>query len=537
MCKRPIKIRNVAYDPTDELSAEFVEIPCGHCDECADSRVSEILFRCDWQTSLLGEDGFCVFSTLTFNDAHLPVVEYSDEDGVIHSLSTWNNKLVRCWVVALQKCIHRTGWICKYIITCERGHSETYVDEKGNTRVGTSRPHYHCALWVYNPNHVDFKLTYHDVFRKSAMLWSGSPRKVTDVVDKSTKVPNSRFQANLDPIGYVYNELIGRNNATAMKYVIKYAIKDIDETAFTIQPYRIVSHNQKIDYTSMLPRVRYSNGIGLNFLSYVGCSTDVDGKIVVPDIEVVSARLESYVGKQSDGNITRVPRYYIKKLSQKVVTLVEDYVEDNFMTFDGENVVPKFAHDVPRETFYSDGREVFNYRLKKTTCTLRTAFGSLFRQRSIVRRGVELFRNLPDFLASSLPAMDSAPFFKEWGFLLQSKFYRLANGFSDLKDKLTQYLLPLSQEDFVHLWKNVIHFPWVANNTYYDRLSDEVPEETPDLLTWFSMQCLHQFADAFGLMSHYNSSLTKYSNHQNFVNPAKITQRVMDNPIPWIIHE
>lgn len=522
MCKCPSRIRNVAYDPADPLSAEFVDIPCGHCDECRDTRISEVLFRADWQTQLLGDKGFMVFVTLTFNNEHLPIVTWSTLDGEVKTCSTWNNKRVRNWVNSLQKYCARKHWICKYLITCERGGNQFYTDENGQRRQATSRPHYHAILWVYPNSEVSdvSALNYMDVFKKATTLWSDSPRNFQNVAcDISTKVPQSRFVASIDPVGYVYNERVARTDNQAVKYVVKYCVKDSTDPSLCVPPAQIISHSDKIPFSAMQPRVRYSNGIGLNFLDFLDVSEDTDPALA-------SERLCNYIGIQSDGNKTRIPRYYIKRLSQKVVTIFEEQFPDEVLTFDGENVVPKYAQHTPFT--WNDHEPTFNWRIKKTTTTIRTAIGEAFTLLNARKRVQDLVEYLPNFLSSSLPDFKSAPFFSNWGHYLQSLANSVSNNFVHLVGLCRDYFATLTLDDFLHLDEQDRHFPWSSSIKYHDELVTISPEEDGEHITWFLVQLWHQLKQAYSVLTHFTQSSTKYQNMVNY--KQHLTQAVIDNP-------
>lgn len=202
MCYHPIKIRNPALYFNSEIDKPFIEVPCGHCEQCAKNRVNDLVVRSyyEWQKTI-SKGGFCYFDTLTYNDNNVPR---------ILGEMCFSRKHLTDFFKLVRKRLENKGFqinieigqtpkgrpiydsLLKYLVTTEYGSTNS------------KRPHYH-VLWfcsvpglsvlqLYNVVRNVWLDTYHFGFND----------KITDIYE------------------HVVNRLDG------IKYVCKYLTKSSD---------------------------------------------------------------------------------------------------------------------------------------------------------------------------------------------------------------------------------------------------------------------------------------------------------------------
>lgn len=76
MCVSPVRIRNPNYGnstpllrATTDCVSQWLNVPCGVCDECIAKKQSDLVQRC----RVLSIDHYMFFFTLTYNNESLPV--------------------------------------------------------------------------------------------------------------------------------------------------------------------------------------------------------------------------------------------------------------------------------------------------------------------------------------------------------------------------------------------------------------------------------------------------------------------------------
>lgn len=329
MCFRPLHISRYsngkyAYD-----------VPCGHCLQCRQNRVDEITFRIWYEFSTLNneyrlktgkEESRGIFSTLTFNDSHLPrcIVNdfYSpvfDEDGYLCNLpkrpqcvSCWDKSSVQSFlkgmndnllyyigsvILGIQRM--RKGRITKewhefldsysnpygkrpvkYFLVCERGKN------------GTQRPHYHLITLV-----CDNRLSVAKVKEYIREHWS--------------------------EYGFSYNLTVGgeRSDFDCIKYVCKYVLKDNKEP---LQASSLVFESEEVR-KNCCPFTLQSNFLGACYLDNVS----------LDNLRFLCEHGVTLGGKKPKPIL--LPRYYRKKL-----TTIDRVLLDNNLTGSGEmRVMPE----------------------------------------------------------------------------------------------------------------------------------------------------------------------------------------------------
>lgn len=281
--ERPRSVNAVSADGeffTSPLRKRVYYIPCGKCPECQQRKRDGYYLRSHYQFLKAGERG--IFTTLTYDNAHLPIYTYETEpifspSGEIleyprkRRVSTWDKKHIQLFFKQLnEKIIYFYGtkilglkrlktdgrrkktiaWkdfevslrknpLFSYFLVCERGKADIYTSDKGRKRRGTARPHYHVIFYLNNPDIPQ------DMFLEFIKeLWEYGHvynLKITDVKDKDGKS-------------------LGRTDSQCLAYVTKYVTKDInDKTNFI--PFR--NHSDLLRYT---PFVTSSHYFGLSIL-------------------------------------------------------------------------------------------------------------------------------------------------------------------------------------------------------------------------------------------------------------------------------
>lgn len=109
--------------------SRLVELPCGTCNSCRDSRAREWASRCVLEASRHRDNSFL---TLTYSDQHLPP---AGPDG--HTLRSGD--LQKFW----KRLRKRTGVALKYLACGEYGDL-------------SRRPHYHALVFGYRPQDLVF---------------------------------------------------------------------------------------------------------------------------------------------------------------------------------------------------------------------------------------------------------------------------------------------------------------------------------------------------------------------------------------------
>lgn len=218
------------YFSLDRLQYYNIEVPCGECCECQAARSNEYTVRSYYQyLDCVSKGGYVYFFTLTYDDEHLPhLYDFQDDldlpfklpfdkDGNgVFDYSCFNYRDIRLFIVNLRRQLEYHGFDVKgklkYFICSEYGHEDEYVDEHGNLRKGTRRPHYHGLIYVYEPGKL-------------------SPFELAGYIDKlwdkgRTDGPAYRERSYvLDHIFMGSDELHAR---AVSHYVGKYMVKDYD---------------------------------------------------------------------------------------------------------------------------------------------------------------------------------------------------------------------------------------------------------------------------------------------------------------------
>lgn len=139
----------------------FQEIPCGKCIGCRLDYAKNWANRCMLEAKEHEENQFI---TLTYNDENLKKVKgvINFETGEIGEAATLVPEHLMKFMKDLRRYYeyHYNHKGIRFYACGEYGKTETYIDNKGNVKKGTGRPHYHII--AYNLPIKDKKLDYID---------------------------------------------------------------------------------------------------------------------------------------------------------------------------------------------------------------------------------------------------------------------------------------------------------------------------------------------------------------------------------------
>lgn len=386
MCYRPVHIH---------LSAngfKAFDVPCGNCPSCREQKQNDLFVRA-W-TEYNKVNRRVIFSTLTYNNQHLPFSLHTPEKPIYDGfgveidrisaryISCWSKRSVKSFLKALkERCQYYIGhdvdnvsrlitengkriinpvWKShysnlipfKYLLVCERGHSDNYIDDHGRSRVGTARPHYHVLFFVYDD-----------------------------------RLPTSKLLEFIDSIwtyGNVYNEMLDRTPAQVLNYVVKYITKDSQEPTLNSIGINPDAHNDSKPFNLI------SKEFGLSLIDY---SLDqfyhfYNNGITIPTSNPKKPR-----------SVT-LPRYYLKRFTSYTIHKPDEV---------------RFYKKYPLE-FYNDGlsstyvdyRDFEGLHLAKCSCTVLTEVGKNVqrlnqnRKTLFYSRYLQLVKNSPSYVSSVL---------------------------------------------------------------------------------------------------------------------------------------
>lgn len=220
MCSSPIRIPNPNLGRRDKLSylfdttSHFINIPCGHCDECISVLQMSIVQRALMESCY----NHMFMATLTYNDEHLPSVTCSS--GVTFKYADYNH---------LTTLFSRL----KNIGAFPRGFRYFAVSELGERR---SRPHFHVVFITPKLPSDDYNYCLSEEQRLSPIVlneWynnlGSSRRPVRDPLCTYVRYyKNGRWRSNYD-FHYINPRGSGEDVAPVAFYVTKYLLKRRDK--------------------------------------------------------------------------------------------------------------------------------------------------------------------------------------------------------------------------------------------------------------------------------------------------------------------
>lgn len=162
----------VVDSSTGERYPLYMEVPCGHCEICSESKVNSFVHRCKLETMCY--DCKPIFLTLTYNEENKP------KNGV-------SVRHVQLFFKRLRINLQRAGYRerLRYVLVAEYGRN-------------THRPHYHAILWnLHASDLLDLK-------------------QINQILEKSWHN------------GFILSRFVEPSNDKAFYYTAKYLRKDCD---------------------------------------------------------------------------------------------------------------------------------------------------------------------------------------------------------------------------------------------------------------------------------------------------------------------
>lgn len=319
MCTSPIRIfnkrhfsREVSISGTTVVIPRplraYNDVPCGKCPECLSARRNSYYFRCHNEYV---HSKVCAFCTLTYDNDNLPTHTfhsapvYDDSgncvlEGSLFEGSFWDKSHVQSWLKRLNETliyksasskgiprlvsgrvnplfkdyVKQVGRAVRYLVVCERGKFDSYLDDSGRTRMGTGRPHYHALLFL---NPLITNITRDDLLYTAKKLWS---------------------------FGHSYNVVVegSTDDCSAIYYVCKYVTKK-DENSYPVDISRDPFFCERSTRNRHLPFVLVSNYLGIDWLNTVSRETFLG---------YLSTGVPMNVNGKSF--VVNIPSYYLNKV-------------------------------------------------------------------------------------------------------------------------------------------------------------------------------------------------------------------------------
>ena len=144
MCIAPFAVKSTDIAKTVWAETQYINVPCGNCNECVRSRQAAWLFRLEQQ---LRETPTAGLITLTYMDHELEWNSDGEATLVRKHLTTFTD--------TMKKRHDRLGLKFKYFGCGEYGSSEF-----------TNRPHYHVLTMSELPTHRDIAMMTEDIWLK-----------------------------------------------------------------------------------------------------------------------------------------------------------------------------------------------------------------------------------------------------------------------------------------------------------------------------------------------------------------------------------
>ena len=220
-CDNPTLIKNPYYNksPSSGLNflhdckSQYMRVPCGHCPSCIATKQMYVLQRF-YMESL---DSYVYFSTLTYDDAHLPSLDVNGYHIRYADFSHFTNMVKRI----------RKGNLFS------RPFTYFAVSELGHLR---GRPHFHC-LWFLPKYSTDTKVTpfdleqtlYNVIFHEWKVRVSASTKEAVfePLFTFHQKLYYGKVYSNFDT--HFVRPVLGTSNTDSVAfYVMKYLLKGSD---------------------------------------------------------------------------------------------------------------------------------------------------------------------------------------------------------------------------------------------------------------------------------------------------------------------
>lgn len=266
MCCNVQKIKNPKFGRPHFFSAvdpEYLEVPCGHCEECKKTKRSAIYTRLYYEWLEAKHDkGYCINITLTYSEDYILRLDAGNNTYCVFNVAD-----IQKWIKRIRKHFSDKGidLSFRYFVAMELGEK-------------THRPHYHALLFVHSPSVC---------------------------VSYFNQVVREKWQLGFTKHGK-YGALV--KSAAALNYAAKYVAKSVaddEETANILKDlaidYPVGSDEFKHAKRYINGRFLASRGLGLYALTKENSATLHNLEITIPD---------------KDGNPVKrpLPQYLDRKL-------------------------------------------------------------------------------------------------------------------------------------------------------------------------------------------------------------------------------
>lgn len=315
MCLNPLTIPT----PTRYVSLKYrnqylIDVPCGHCSECAQTISNQWYYRSfyEWDDLSSYEGSYVLFDCLTYSNVNLPYLSdfWTFLDSRHEDFPCFNRKHLRNFLQSLRMRLIRLGYakdVFRYFVASEYG-----TDKKA-----THRPHYHLMLFVR-----DKRLNPLFLSKLISKLWK---------FGRTDGVP---YKSNYYVMGHNYIDCSGSNFANRLRscrYVTKYVQKsclfqsELDKRISVVMS-RAAQFANPDDPDSWL-----SSELGrrerlrlLRFVNQFHLQSQHFGESALADIDLLQLERDGCL-YMPDSNGVRIPiplpMYYKRKLMQELVTL------------------------------------------------------------------------------------------------------------------------------------------------------------------------------------------------------------------------
>lgn len=191
-------------------------LPCGKCFDCRQSLKSQWIFRVRAELSALTAKGWKIgFFTLTYNDAHLPLIPSELIKGPYKPIPCFNKAHIRFFVNSVRKWLQK-----KY--NCFKDLKPRFMicSEFGELR---KRPHYHGII-CFPPN-VDAEALH---LKMKKVWYSPTCPDIKGMDDGFGYFGPFNFDGDVDEDGKVGKPFICESVKAGAMYACKYVCKDIN---------------------------------------------------------------------------------------------------------------------------------------------------------------------------------------------------------------------------------------------------------------------------------------------------------------------
>lgn len=258
MCYQPVHIKNPVLE-FDMIKDKFMlDVPCGHCEECKKRKRTDWFVRTYYHFKYVHEQchGFCLYVTLTYDNAFLPYIILNDGTSVPCFSSLDIQRFFKRLRINLTR--HHNITDVSYFLSSEYGGT-------------THRPHYHFLLFVH---------------------CGCNPAIVRKEIRNAWTFGFIKFGHN--------GGVVACDENGAFRYVAKYVAKDVLTDDWFNHVTENVSDEDFYKLRSAKPFIRVSRFYGAHLTDYIS-----DDDLLAGQVKIPSASGYDYV---------TLPRYYDYRL-------------------------------------------------------------------------------------------------------------------------------------------------------------------------------------------------------------------------------